>query len=32
MIIAAAGKYSTETGAERQMNFEAMNEAAAISS
>ena len=29
MIIAVAGKYSAETEAERQKNFEAMNEAAA---
>ena len=29
MIIAVAGKYSAETEAERQANFDAMNEAAA---
>lgn len=29
MIIAVAGKYSAETEAERQKNFDAMNEAAA---
>jgi hypothetical protein len=29
MIIAVAGKYSAETEAERQANFDAMNQAAA---